>query len=137
MRMNFQQIPNIQPEGQALVVCLPPKTVLCYKPVSGAVLPKARKELAYAVISPTFDLLPLVALPMAWPDNLERRLEMRRRKQRQIYELDLLRVVKLTIRAQFLIQSVTGLTISAVKSQVEGPDKGRDMGRSVGLRTED
>ncbi len=60
--MNFQQVPNIQPEGQALVVWFPPKTVLCH--MSGAVLPNARKELAYAVISPAFDLLPLLALPM-------------------------------------------------------------------------
>ena len=65
MRMDFQQVANIQPEGQALVdcQCFPPKTVLYH--MSGAVLPKARKELAYGVISPSFDLLPLLALPMA------------------------------------------------------------------------
>ena len=48
---------------------LPPKTVLCHMPVPGAILPKAGKELAYAVISPAFDLLLLLALPMAGPSN--------------------------------------------------------------------
>jgi hypothetical protein len=135
MRMDFQQVPDIQPGGQALVarVCFLQRLscaicqcrVLFYRRQgrnwhTQSFLPHSI-YCSFLRCPWRGHLTTICRATRKW--NAENSGQGLEHQQCQIYELDRLRVVKLTIHAQFSIKSVTGLAISAVKSQVEGPDK--------------